>query len=201
MESPAVLLWLLFYWRGEHRAELAPLALLGVWQLHYVHRTYVFPFRMRASGKRIPIMIVLTALAFNTLNAFVNATQVSAVGSYGEAWLRDLRFLLGVLVFLQYRWTQQIRIAAAERLQADLERAARRFATALDRELGQASIALGLENLMTYPYIADAVRRGALALHGAWFDVATGQVLVRTPAGYVEVSKMADLPPQNVVNL
>ncbi len=56
-----------------------------------------------------------------------------------------LAALLGVLGFLQYRWTQQIRHAAAERLQADLERAARRFATSLDRELGQASIAFFAE--------------------------------------------------------
>jgi signal transduction histidine kinase len=56
-----------------------------------------------------------------------------------------LAVLLGVLGFLQYSWTQQIRRAAAERLQADLERAARRFATSLDRELGQASIAFFAE--------------------------------------------------------
>jgi signal transduction histidine kinase len=56
-----------------------------------------------------------------------------------------LAALLGVLGFLQYRWTQQISRAAAERLQADLERAAQRFASSLDRELGQASIAFFAE--------------------------------------------------------
>src|SRR5262249_10762055 len=52
--------------------------------------------------------------------------------------------------------------------------------------LEQASIAHSLDNLMTFPYIADAMKKGRLALHGAWFDVATGQVLVRTPSGYVD---------------
>ena len=52
-----------------------------------------------------------------------------------------LTLLLGVLGFLQYRWTHEIGRAAAERRQADLERAARRFAAALDRELGQTAIA------------------------------------------------------------
>ena len=56
-----------------------------------------------------------------------------------------LASLLGVLGFLQYRWTQQIKSAAAERLQADLEHNAQRFATSLDRELGQASIAFFAE--------------------------------------------------------
>jgi len=55
--------------------------------------------------------------------------------------LAVLTLLLGVLGFLQYRWTHEIGRAAAERRQADLERAARRFAAALDRELGQTAIA------------------------------------------------------------
>jgi carbonic anhydrase len=54
--------------------------------------------------------------------------------------------------------------------------------------LEQASITVSLENLMTFPYVADAVRRGALVLHGAWFDVATGQVFVRDGAGYAEIT-------------
>jgi carbonic anhydrase len=31
---------------------------------------------------------------------------------------------------------------------------------------------------------------GTLVLCGAWFDVATGQVLVRTPAGYVDAGEL-----------
>ena len=52
-----------------------------------------------------------------------------------------LALLVGVLGFLQYRWTHEIGRAAAERRQAELERAARRFASALERELGRAAIA------------------------------------------------------------
>jgi carbonic anhydrase len=54
--------------------------------------------------------------------------------------------------------------------------------------LEQASIAKSLENLMTFSYVAEAVRCGALALHGAYFDVETGQVFVRTGAVYVEIA-------------
>jgi signal transduction histidine kinase len=55
--------------------------------------------------------------------------------------LAVLAMLLGVLGFLQYRWTREIGQAAAERRQADLQRAARRFAGALDRELARVGIA------------------------------------------------------------
>jgi hypothetical protein len=43
---------------------------------------------------------------------------------------------------------------------------------------------------MAFPYVADAVRQEILALHRTWFDIATGQVLVRTPAGYVDAVEL-----------
>jgi len=52
-----------------------------------------------------------------------------------------LTLLVGVLGSLQYRWTREIGRAAAERRQAELQRAAHRFASALERELGRAGIA------------------------------------------------------------
>lgn len=52
-----------------------------------------------------------------------------------------LTALLVVLGLLQYRWTQEIGRAAAERRQAELQRTARRFAFSLGRELGQLAIA------------------------------------------------------------
>jgi carbonic anhydrase len=57
------------------------------------------------------------------------------------------------------------------------------YLTSLER----ASIAKSLENLLTFPYVADAVGRGALNLHGVWFDVATGEVFVRDGETYVEL--------------
>jgi carbonic anhydrase len=53
--------------------------------------------------------------------------------------------------------------------------------------LEQASISRSLENLMTFPYVAEAVQRQALTLHGAYFDVESGRILVREDDGYVDV--------------
>jgi carbonic anhydrase len=50
--------------------------------------------------------------------------------------------------------------------------------------LEQASISASLENLLTFPYVAAAVQSGALMLHGAYFDVATGEVFVREGEDY-----------------
>lgn len=100
MEAPAVLLYVAVFALGEHRTELVPLVMLGLWQLHYVHRTFVFPFRMRIGGKRMPISVPLLAIAFNSLNAYVNARWISEFGSYEVDWLWDPRFLAGAALFL-----------------------------------------------------------------------------------------------------
>lgn len=52
------------------------------------------------------------------------------------------------------------------------------FADYLTR-LEQASIAHSLDNLMTFPRLRKLIERGDVALHGAYFGVATGELMVR----------------------
>lgn len=99
MESPSLLYFAWVYMHGTHRAEVAPLALFGLWMLHYGHRTLVYPFRLRSTGKRMPIIIVLLAVAFNFLNCSINARWISELGVYPPGWLTDPRFIVGVLLF------------------------------------------------------------------------------------------------------
>jgi steroid 5-alpha-reductase/3-oxo-5-alpha-steroid 4-dehydrogenase 1 len=99
MESPAVLVFVGIFAMGRFRAETVPLLLLLLWQSHYVYRTFVFPFKMRAAGKRIPLAIVLLAILFNCLNAYINARWISHFGEYSMGWLRDPRLVAGVALF------------------------------------------------------------------------------------------------------
>jgi carbonic anhydrase len=66
--------------------------------------------------------------------------------------------------------------------------------------LERAAIAQSLANLMTFPYVADLVAQGRLALHGAYFGVATGVLLVRDPqtgafAPVAEAPRRGSPPP------
>ncbi len=100
MEHPAVLLFLVVFALGRHRAGLVPLVLLAVWQLHYVHRTFVFPFRLRATDRRMPLVVALAGMSFNAANAYANARWVSELGAYPAAWIADPRFLAGLAIFI-----------------------------------------------------------------------------------------------------
>jgi carbonic anhydrase len=48
--------------------------------------------------------------------------------------------------------------------------------------LEQANITNSLANLMTFPRLAKLIERGRVAIHGAYFGVATGQLAVRDEA-------------------
>ena len=103
MESPAVLGFAAVYFMGGHRFDWAPLVLLGLWQLHYVNRTFVYPLRLQPSDKRTPLAVVAMALCFNCVNAWLNATQVAELGGYAVSWLYDPRFIAGVALFVTGR--------------------------------------------------------------------------------------------------
>ncbi|HEY2136799.1 MAG TPA: carbonic anhydrase, partial [Xanthobacteraceae bacterium] len=45
--------------------------------------------------------------------------------------------------------------------------------------LEQANVANSLDNLMSFPRLRKRIERGLVALHGAYFGVATGELLVR----------------------
>jgi carbonic anhydrase len=74
------------------------------------------------------------------------------------------------------RWMSLIE-PAAERLGFDRE-----SGNVPLRDLELAAIELSLSNLMTFPCIRILVERGRLQLHGAYFGVADGVLLVRDPA-------------------
>ncbi len=55
----------------------------------------------------------------------------------------------------------------------------------MDRQLccEQETVKLSLDNLMTFPWIAERVASGCLHLHGAHFDIRTGQLSLLGPDG------------------
>lgn len=100
MELPAVAVFLPIYGIGANAGNAAPLALCALWQAHYLHRTFIYPFRLRTDGKRVALVIVVLGMLFNSLNAYINARQLSEFGHhYDAAWLVDPRFALGTLLF------------------------------------------------------------------------------------------------------
>src|SRR5262245_18766976 len=52
MELPAPLGFVLFYVQSERATLPVPMFLATLFMIHYIERTFVYPFRMRWKGKR-----------------------------------------------------------------------------------------------------------------------------------------------------
>lgn len=70
-------------------------------------------------------------------------------------------------------------IAEPARARAVLETSPEKRQQVCEREV----IGVSLANLMTFPWIAERVAAGKLELHGAWFAIYTGELLIRRPDG------------------
>jgi steroid 5-alpha reductase family enzyme len=101
MEAPSPLVFFAVYFRSDNATRPLSLVFLALWALHYVYRSFVFPFRMRGSNKTKPLLTVLIAVVFNTCNGAINAYAVTEVSPHlTTAWLADPRFWLGLALFV-----------------------------------------------------------------------------------------------------
>jgi protein-S-isoprenylcysteine O-methyltransferase Ste14 len=99
MESPSVFAFIICYAIG-HRTLVAWI-FFALWQMHYVHRSFIFPFRMRGAQKPMPLLICASAFSFTAVNGYLNARWLTALGPvHTIAWLVDPRFLVGVALFV-----------------------------------------------------------------------------------------------------
>lgn len=99
MELPALLTAPIMFLAGTGEKSLVSYIFIGLWLLHYINRTLIFPFRLRTKGKKMPLAIILSAVLFNLTNGFVCGYFLGSYGVYDESWLYSVPFILGVLLF------------------------------------------------------------------------------------------------------
>jgi 3-oxo-5-alpha-steroid 4-dehydrogenase 1 len=101
MEAPAPLVFALCFMAGEYRNTMTALVFLLMWEAHYIHRSFVYPFGLRGTGKRMPVVIAGAGFLFNALNGYLNGRWLYTFsGGYPSSWLLDIRFVAGLLLFV-----------------------------------------------------------------------------------------------------
>lgn len=85
---------------GERWLRPAPLALFTLWQVHYVHRAFVFPFRTHCGKPMTLLVAAFVALLVTAPYGYLNGRQLSHFGEYPTSWLADPRFLAGCALFI-----------------------------------------------------------------------------------------------------
>jgi hypothetical protein len=101
MEAPSPIAFALLYFSSDNAFKTVPLILLGMYMLHYVYRSFIYPFRMRGGHKQKPLVTGTLAFLFNIANGATNAFAITELSPHllSTAWLSDPRFIIGVLVF------------------------------------------------------------------------------------------------------
>jgi 3-oxo-5-alpha-steroid 4-dehydrogenase 1 len=102
MELPALLVFTGFYLGGSGSHPMVTWVFFGMWVLHYLNRTLIFPFRLRTRGKRMPLAIVFMAIGFNFVNGFINGYYLGSLATnvqYPISYLYDPRFIGGIILF------------------------------------------------------------------------------------------------------
>ena len=100
MEAPAPLVFALCFMVGEYRDTMTALVFLLMWEAHYIHRSFIYPFGLRGTGKRMPVAIAGMGFLFNALNGYLNGRWLYTFsGGYPNSWLLEPRFVAGLLLF------------------------------------------------------------------------------------------------------
>lgn len=97
MESPASITVALV--STMEKPNIGALVLLLMWEIHYIHRAFIFPFWM-SKGTPMPISIAAMAFCFNLYNGYLNGRGLTRFGpNHDASWFSDPRFLVGVTMF------------------------------------------------------------------------------------------------------
>ena len=107
MEAPVFVLMLVFYllWEAPGRISFVPLVFLCLFEMHYLHRSFIFPFLLKGKS-RMPLAIVLMGMLFNSINAFLQAGWLFCLSKavepylYTAEWLLSPQFIIGTILFI-----------------------------------------------------------------------------------------------------
>ena len=103
MEAPSFLIMGYFLFFGNNSFHSYVWILFVCWMTHYFNRTFIYPARIKATDKKMPLVIVASGATFNIVNAGLNGYYLSALApmeNYNIHWLSSISFIAGAILFV-----------------------------------------------------------------------------------------------------
>ena len=101
METPAPLAFAVFFLLGGNPVTSATVTLFLMWEAHYIHRAFIYPFSLHGRTRRMTVIVVALAFIFNAVNGYLNGRYIFTLSDgYPSSWLVDVRFIVGLLLFI-----------------------------------------------------------------------------------------------------
>ena len=69
--------------------------IIGLWILHYFYRTILFPIKLKTKGKKMPLVIVISAFIFNLFNGFFVGYEIGNISQIDFG----INTLIGLIIF------------------------------------------------------------------------------------------------------
>ncbi len=86
---------------GDRRTSPVAITFFLLWEAHYVHRAFIFPFRRSGAPRRMPVVVAGMAVVFNLMNGYLNGRWLNTLSPpYPDGWLTEARFLAGAGLFV-----------------------------------------------------------------------------------------------------
>ena len=100
MEAPAPILFGVYFFLGGN-ITVTTVVFLIIWEAHYFHRAFIYPFSLRGREKHMPLMVVSFGFIFNLMNGYLNGRYIFTFSDgYSSEWFTDPRFIVGILLFI-----------------------------------------------------------------------------------------------------
>lgn len=118
MELPALLIMPFIALLGPSEKNELSYLLIGLWTLHYAYRTLIFPFKLRTQNKKMPLLIVGSAILFNGVNGFLNGYILGYMNPKLHE-IVSIHVFIGLAVFITgmtiNRWSDRKLISLREK--------------------------------------------------------------------------------------
>ena len=74
--------------------------MIGLFMVHYIHRAFIYPLMIRTKGKKMPVIIMLSAMLFNSVNGSLLGIWFTRFAKYDKGWLTSPAFLVGLMLYI-----------------------------------------------------------------------------------------------------
>lgn len=99
MEFFVLVVLYFFLLTGTNSISTANGIIAAFFTLHYINRSIVFPLRIKTSGKKMPVLIMLMGMGFNLVNGFLLGYFLGNFRIYPVEWLASSQFTIGAVLF------------------------------------------------------------------------------------------------------
>lgn len=100
MEIASPIFFSYFLFTGSLEMTTPKWIFWGLWVTHYFNRSLIYPFRQKDTKKKMPVLVMLSAVGFNFMNGFIVGTYLGNFAVYPEGWLTSPLMIIGVIVWL-----------------------------------------------------------------------------------------------------